>query len=70
MDKNEKLSAYVKKYGIACGGNWVAMLASAIQNGDPEIYNRIHWNKWGDSRRSRVYQFVTLASIIKNSCTL
>ena len=70
MGKDEKLTAYIRKYGVACGGDWLSMLRIAIKNGNPEVYTRIHWEKWNDSRRSGVYQFVTLTNVIKNSCTL
>ncbi len=36
---------FIKKYGVACGGNWGAMIMTAIKNGAPELYDSLDDNK-------------------------
>ena len=47
---------FVKKYGTACGGNWSAMLMSAIRNGLPYEYKKLNDDK--------AYEFGELFDII------
>ena len=39
--KEELLAQFVKEHGIACGGNWAAMLMSAIKRGLPEVFKEM-----------------------------
>jgi hypothetical protein len=36
---NKKIAEFIKKYGIACGGNWTEMFMTAIKNGLPDVYD-------------------------------
>lgn len=40
-----KAADFIAEYGIACGGNWAAMLMYAIENGLPEVYKELDDNK-------------------------
>ena len=40
-EANTKVADFIKEYGIACGGNWAAMLMYAIENGLPEVYKEL-----------------------------
>jgi len=44
-EANTKVADFIKEYGIACGGNWAAMLMHAIENGLPEVYKELDDNK-------------------------
>lgn len=48
---------FIHKYAVACGGNWGAVLMSAIQYGMPDVYDELDDN--------RVYEFVELWDIIE-----
>lgn len=48
--------AFIKEYGMACGGNWSAMLMSAIQHGLPEVF---------EAMEDRSYSFNELFATIK-----
>lgn len=41
MTQRRDVPAYVKQFGTACGGNWTAMLLTALHAGDPDIYAQI-----------------------------
>ena len=36
---------FIKKHGVACGGNWTAMLMYTIKNGLPKIYKAMDDDK-------------------------
>ena len=38
MTESKKIARFIKKHGVACGGNWAAMLMYTIKNGLPKIY--------------------------------
>lgn len=39
MAENEDaVVAFIKRQGVACGGNWSAMLMSAIEHGLPKVF--------------------------------
>ena len=54
-----KIKELVKTHGIACGGNWTAMLMSAIRNGLPEIWKKLDHNK--------EYEFTEVWDILKGA---
>lgn len=35
------ITEFVKKFGVACGGNWAAMYISAIRHGAPELMEEL-----------------------------
>lgn len=35
------VTVFIKTHGVCCGGNWGAMLLSAIQYGLPEVYKQL-----------------------------
>ena len=45
MTESVKVARFIKKYGIACGGNWTAMLMYTIKNGLPKIYEAMDDDK-------------------------
>lgn len=55
---DEKVVAFIKEHGTACGGNWTAMLMSAIHNGLPEVYKKM---------KDRQYSFQELIAILKEN---
>lgn len=56
--KSERVALFVKEHGIACGGNWAAMLMSAIRRGLPEIFKEME-----DKR----YEFEELHEVIADN---
>ena len=56
--KEELLAQFVKEHGIACGGNWAAMLMSAIKRGLPEVFKGME---------DKEYEFEELCVIIVDS---
>jgi len=58
VDKAVLVVQFVKKHGVACGGNWAAMLMSAIQYGLPEVYQGLE---------DRSYSFEELYEIIEKN---
>lgn len=56
QEQDKRYSEFIKTYGVACGGNWTAMLLSAIKNGMPDVYAKME---------SRNYEFVELLKIIE-----
>lgn len=53
---DEAVTAFIKTHGVACGGNWAAMLMSAIKSGLPEVYKNLE---------DRSYSFEELCEIIE-----
>jgi aerobic-type carbon monoxide dehydrogenase small subunit (CoxS/CutS family) len=56
--KEEQVAQFVKEHGIACGGNWAAMLMSAIKRGLPEVFKGME---------DKEYEFDELYVIIADS---
>ena len=56
--KSERVALFVKEHGIACGGDWSAMLMSAIKRGLPETFK---------SMEDKEYEFFELLEIIADS---
>lgn len=50
---------FVNQHAIACGGNWGAMLMSAIKNGLPKVYEELD--------DDRDYEFSELFAIIEQN---
>ena len=44
-EEGKKIAGFIKKYGIACGGNWTAMLMTTIKHGLPKTYEAMDDNK-------------------------
>lgn len=61
-DANQPLAEFVRKHGVACGGNWAAMLMSAIRSGLPDEFAKL------DDGRS--YTLAELAAIIEANLPL
>jgi hypothetical protein len=45
MTESKKIAMFIKKHGVACGGNWTAMLMYTIKNGLPKIYKAMDDDK-------------------------
>ena len=59
MTKADRVGAFINKHAVACGGNWGAMVMSAIKNGLPDVYAKLE--------DGREYEFVELCEIIANN---
>tara|TARA_R110002020_G_C15788026_1_gene729878 strand:+ start:185 stop:406 length:222 start_codon:yes stop_codon:yes gene_type:complete len=57
-EKNDRIASFIKEHGIACGGNWAAMLMSAIKRGLPETFKNME---------DKEYEFDELAKIIADN---
>ena len=38
---NKEIANFVNTYGLACGGNWVAMMQSSICNYNPSLEDQL-----------------------------
>ena len=56
--KSERVALFVKEHGIACGGNWAAMLMSTIQRGLPEVFKEME---------DKEYEFEELYEILADN---
>lgn len=57
VSQEDPIAIFIKKHAIACGGNWSAMLMSAIENGLPDVYQQME---------DRSYSFVELYEILES----
>ena len=57
--KTDSIYEFINKHAFACGGNWAAMLLSAIKNGLPEVYDNLDADK--------NYSFAELYKILENN---
>jgi hypothetical protein len=55
-DKDILVVDFVKQHAVACGGDWSAMLMSAIKSGLPEVFQKMEDRSWS---------FVELFEVIK-----
>lgn len=55
---NSKVLQFVREHAVACGGDWTAMLMSAIRDGMPEVWATM---------QPREYTFVELWNIIEEN---
>jgi hypothetical protein len=44
-EDTQTVANFIKEHGIACGGNWAAMIMSAIERGFPEVYAELDDDK-------------------------
>jgi alpha-D-ribose 1-methylphosphonate 5-triphosphate synthase subunit PhnI len=44
-ESRQNVANFIKEYGLACGGNWAAMLMSAIKRGLPKVHEELDGDK-------------------------
>tara|TARA_R100000306_G_C4267866_1_gene88616 strand:- start:54 stop:272 length:219 start_codon:yes stop_codon:yes gene_type:complete len=59
--KSEGVALFVKEHAIACGGNWAAMLMSAIRRGMPKVF---------EAMEDKEYEFEELHEVIAENIVI
>ena len=56
--ESKRVVQFIKEHGIACGGNWAAMLMSTIKRGLPEVFKEME---------DKEYEFEELYAILADN---